>query len=102
MSDHTTADDASRYRPADELEAARKLEPLLRFRAYLGNEQNWSEADDEALYTACRGEIDRAIQAYRDFPEQKPGEFFDHMYAAPTADLEAQKKEWLTEVKRHG
>ena len=49
-----------------------------------------------------REEVERAKQAYRDFPEQKAGEFFDHMFAAPTADLETQKKEWLNGVKRHG
>ena len=102
LGDHTTADDASRYRPPEELEAARNLEPLVRFKAYLGSAQDWGETDDEALRADCRGEIERAIQAYRDFPEQKPGEFFDHMFATPTADLQAQKKEWLTGVKRHG
>ncbi len=102
LGDHTTADDASRYRPQEELEAARQLEPLVRFRAYLQAAQDWSDEDDEALYAACREEVGRAVRAYRDFPEQAPGEFFDYMFATPTADLEMQKKEWLTEVKRHG
>src|SRR5690606_19359475 len=35
LSDHTTADDASRYRPKDEVEAARRVEPLIRLRKYL-------------------------------------------------------------------
>jgi pyruvate dehydrogenase E1 component alpha subunit len=102
LGDHTTADDASRYRPRDELEAARKLEPLLRFKTYLQATREWGEVDDEALYASCREEVGRAVQAYRDFPGQQPGEFFDYIFAAPTADLEMQKNEWLTEVKRHG
>src|SRR5690606_38748817 len=40
LSDHTTADDASRYRPAEELEAAWKVEPLVRTRRYL-TERGW-------------------------------------------------------------
>src|SRR5207244_3802018 len=35
LSDHTTADDATRYRPAGELEAAWQREPLTRLRALL-------------------------------------------------------------------
>jgi pyruvate dehydrogenase E1 component alpha subunit len=102
LGDHTTADDASRYRPQAELDAARELEPLIRFRAYLQNEQDWSEADDKAVYAQCREQVEHAIEAYRSFPEQPPGEFFDYVFANPSADLRRQKQEWLDEEKHHG
>lgn len=102
LCDHTTADDASRYRPQQELDAARKLEPLIRFKAYLQKEQQWSDADDEGIYTDCNEQIKKAIEAYQAFPEQPPGEFFDYMFAKRTAELEQQKQEWLAGVKRHG
>src|SRR5439155_145473 len=35
LADHTTADDARRYRPAEEHEAAMRRDPLVRTRAYL-------------------------------------------------------------------
>ncbi|MEZ5534497.1 MAG: pyruvate dehydrogenase (acetyl-transferring) E1 component subunit alpha [Thiolinea sp.] len=102
LGDHTTADDASRYRPADELEAARTLEPLVRFKAYLQNSQQWTEADDEELYAGCDREIAQAVDTYRNYPEQPPGEFFDYMFATPVTDLQQQKQRWLEERKRHG
>ncbi len=102
LGDHTTADDASRYRPKDELDAARRLEPLVRMKSYLAREHDWSDADDDALRADCAAEIKRAIEAYQAFPDQEPGEFFDYMFAQRTADLDAQKQEWLTERKRHG
>ncbi len=102
LGDHTTADDASRYRPEEELEAARRVEPLVRFRTLLAREHDWSESDDDALRAECAAEIKRAIEAYQAFPDQPPGEFFDYMFAQRTADLEQQKQEWLTERKRHG
>ncbi len=102
LGDHTTADDASRYRSRDELEAARKVEPLVRFKTYLQREQDWSDADDDALRESCNEKIAAAIEAYRNLPAQPPGEFFDYMFAQPTGDLERQKREWQLEEKRHG
>ena len=102
LGDHTTADDASRYRPQHELDAARELEPMIRFKAYLQKDHQWTDAEDESIYAHCKERVKKAIEAYQAFPEQPPGEFFDYMFVRPTADLEQQKQEWLTGVKRHG
>src|SRR5271170_7719893 len=44
LSDHTTADDASRYRPAQEVKDAWALEPLIRIRKFLVNAGVWDAA----------------------------------------------------------
>ena len=102
LGDHTTADDASRYRDQQEYEAAKKLEPLIRFKAYLQNQLDWSDSEDETIYAHCNGQVKKAIEAYKAFPAQRPGEFFDFMFARPTTDLQKQKQEWQDEQKRHG
>ena len=102
LGDHTTADDASRYRPQQELDKARELEPLIRFKLFLQQQFDWRDDEDEALYQSCRAQARQAIENYQAFPAQRPGEFFDYMFAERTADLEAQKREWLDEKKRHG
>jgi 2-oxoisovalerate dehydrogenase E1 component alpha subunit len=102
LCDHTTADDASRYRDQEEYEQARALEPLIRFKAYLQSDHQWSDAEDEALYGDCDSQVKKAVTAYQASTDQKAGEFFDHMFAKPTHNLEKQRKEWLAEVKRHG
>ena len=102
LCDHTTADDASRYRDQKEFDEARKLEPLIRFKAFLQSEYQWSDLEDKALYLDCNTQVNKSIEAYRATPDQAPGEFFDYVFAKPTADLKKQKKEWLAEVKRHG
>jgi len=68
----------------------------------LQKEHQWSDAEDEDVYKRCDEQVKRAVEAYHAIPEQPPGEFFDYMFARPTADLEQQKQEWLAEVKRHG
>src|ERR1700728_221759 len=43
LSDHTTSDDATRYRSAEEVEAAQRLEPIARTRAFLESRGLWDE-----------------------------------------------------------
>ena len=102
LCDHTTADDASRYRPADELEAARELEPVGRFRRFLERDWQWSADDDAALVAECAAAVEAAVETYQAFPEQPAGEFFDYLFEKPTVDLERQKQELLKEIRRHG
>jgi pyruvate dehydrogenase E1 component alpha subunit len=102
LCDHTTADDASRYRDQEEYEQARAIEPLIRFKAYLQSDHQWSDAEDEALYSDCDSQVKKAITAYQAMADQEAGEFFDYVFEKPTYNLEKQRKEWLAEVKRHG
>src|SRR6202789_3839539 len=53
LSDHTTADDASRYRPEAQVKEAWGLEPLLRIREYLTKSGAWSAAQEESLQREC-------------------------------------------------
>lgn len=101
LGDHTTADDASRYRDQQQLEDARRLEPLIRFKQWLQAEQNWSDEEEQALYANCDKQVKSAIEIYNSMPHQSPGEFFDHMYAEPTFELKQQKAEFLGEKQGH-
>jgi 2-oxoisovalerate dehydrogenase E1 component alpha subunit len=49
---HSTADDATRYRPAEEVEQWRALDPLERYRSWLAS----SEAADQEFFQAVDGE----------------------------------------------
>ncbi len=102
LCDHTTADDASRYRDAQELDQARALEPLVRFKQLLQNEYQWSDADDKALYDDCDQQVKKATDVYLATPDQAPGEFFDYMFAELTTNLARQKKAWFDAEKRRG
>jgi pyruvate dehydrogenase E1 component alpha subunit len=102
LCDHTTADDASRYRDQQELDEARELEPLIRFKRLLQNDYQWSDADDKALYDDADAQVKKAIEVYQSTSNQPPGEFFDYMFAEPTNALNLQKKAFLDEAKRRG
>lgn len=91
LSDHTTADDASRYRSPDELAAAWKVEPVLRLRTYLIAIGAWDKAREDALLKASNEQVQAAAQAYLDMPPPEPGQMFDHLYAQLPAALARQR-----------
>src|SRR6185437_15748785 len=47
LGDHTTSDDASRYRSRDEVEQAWRREPIARLRAFLTARGVWSDSAEE-------------------------------------------------------
>jgi pyruvate dehydrogenase E1 component alpha subunit len=81
LSDHTTSDDASRYRPAGEVDAARKLEPLLRTRAFLEQRGLWNEAAEQQLRAECSAAVEDAVRQYMATPRQSSDSMFEHVYA---------------------
>jgi len=91
LSDHTTADDATRYRSPDELAEAWKAEPLSRLRAYLTSCGAWDKAREDALLKECNEQVQAAAQAYLDTPAVGPECMFDHLYARLPAALEKQR-----------
>jgi pyruvate dehydrogenase E1 component alpha subunit len=97
LGDHTTSDDASRYRPAEEVEQARAREPLLRLRRLLEARGWWDETRERAWRATCSAEIDSAVQAYLATPRQDVAAMFEHVYAEPPATLRAQ----LEDARRH-
>ena len=91
LSDHTTADDASRYRSPDELAEAWKLEPILRLRAYLMAGGAWDKAKEDALLRECNEQVQAAAQAYLDTPPPTAEQMFDHLYAQLPAAFARQR-----------
>jgi len=91
LSDHTTADDASRYRNADELAEAWKLEPMLRLRTYLMENGAWDKAREDQLLRESNEQVQAAAQAYLDTPHPAKEQMFDHLYATLPAALQKQR-----------
>jgi pyruvate dehydrogenase E1 component alpha subunit len=97
LSDHTTADDASRYRSPDELAEAWKREPVLRLRSYLAAAGAWDKAKEDALLRECNEQVQAAAQAYLDTPPPSADQMFDRLYAQLPAALQKQRAAALGE-----
>ena len=92
LSDHTTADDASRYRGADELHAAWQQEPLLRARKYLTQLGAWSDAQEEALRAECAREVEAAVDTYASAGRPHTDAMFDNLFQNPPKSVREQRE----------
>ena len=102
LSDHTTADDARRYRDDDQVQAAWKEEPLLRLRTWLTAQGVWSEAEEAAWKAECERLIAIEVDAYLATPAPPVEAMFDYLYADPPPELLAQRAEVMAREQRHG
>ena len=92
LCDHTTADDASRYRDDADVTRHWPVEPLLRLRNFLANSGHWDKSKEDALLHACNAAVEQAAADYLATPPQSPSANFDFVYAATPADLVEQRK----------
>ena len=83
---HTTADDASRYRPDGEAEEWRRRDPLERVRLYLTAMDAWDEASQQEVEAAASDAIDRAIEEAEALPPLSPEELREGMFSPPDDD----------------
>ena len=93
LGDHTTVDDASRYRNDAEVSARWKEEPILRLRQYLTERGHWTKEDEDRLLQEASADVEAAAEAYLATPPRKPESIFDHLYAELPSQLAAQRAE---------
>ena len=92
LGDHTTADDASRYRAGSEVSARWAEEPIARLRNHLVAQSLWGKADEEQLLAEITLTIERAAEAYLAIAPQGPDAMFDFMYQNLPKDLAEQRQ----------
>jgi 2-oxoisovalerate dehydrogenase E1 component alpha subunit len=93
LGDHTTADDASRYRSVEEVKERWKEEPIARLRAYLVSHMSWSKEDEETIASECDQCVDAAIERYLATTPRRPESMFDHLYARLPGVYAGQRQE---------
>ena len=92
MGDHTTADDASRYRSSEEVKEWEKKDPILRLQQYMKNKNWWTQSYGDQVNQNSQSRILEAVKEYEESPPVDPGEIFDYVFEKPTPDLAEQKK----------
>lgn len=92
LGDHTTADDARRYRSDIELKSAEEIEPMIRLRTWLTNNNLWDKDKEEAAVIDAKARVQIEVKAYLETPPQSVDDFFDYVYETCPDDLTAQKE----------
>lgn len=91
LGDHTTADDATRYRDAEMVSAQWRFEPILRLRNYLAKQGIWNEAQEQQLMRESAEAVNQAVTDYLAFAPPPVEQMFDCLYAALPEALREQR-----------
>jgi len=81
LCDHTTADDASRYRNAEELEHAWQWEPINRLETYLRAQDLWSDAKHQDMQRELAQIMEAALDRWESRAPEPATAIFDHLHA---------------------
>ena len=99
IADHTTADDAARYRTQKEVDAWKKKDPVLRFQKYLQSVNIWDASYETKVLSKCKNQVEEAVKDMESTPAPSVEDMFTYVYAEMTAELEEQK-DYIVEMKR--
>ena len=81
LTPHSSDDNDRTYRSADELQAMREHDPIVRFAAYLKAEEILSDADDQAIRARVQQQVDEATAFAEAAPQADPSTLSEHVYA---------------------
>jgi len=95
MGDHTTADDATRYRAPEALVEWGKKDPIDRLKIYLMNSRDWTEENDKKIIEQCTREVDDAVKEYEAVEPADPADMFKYIYK----EMPWHLKEAIEEVR---
>lgn len=102
LGDHTTADDASRYRDPAVVEQQWTNEPIRRLRSHLLRLGIWGQEQEEQLIKECTAAINDAVDAYLAIPPPTAAAMFDYLHAELPAALREQRATALHFAPREG
>ena len=92
LGDHTTADDARRYRDPEELEAWKNRDPILRVRKYLERKDLWNPEKQAKLEERAKAITVEVVKAAEGIAKPTTDDIFDHTFAELPKELELQKR----------
>jgi len=100
LHDHTTADDARRYRDEAEVNAAWERCPIKRLGAWLRSQDLWNDAEEEKLLAEAAAQVDAEVQAFLTQAPAAPEAMFAHLYAELPQTLRWQRDEVAAAVPK--
>lgn len=97
---HTTADDPTKYRDQEAVDANRdKLDPLLRLERFMKGNGYWNPEWAQKNLAAIEEEIEEAVKQMEAFPEPDVADMFDHVFEKLPWPIAEQKEKYLQSIR---
>jgi pyruvate dehydrogenase E1 component alpha subunit len=100
MQGHSSSDDPTRYRSAEEVAAWARRDPLARFATYLQQRGIWDDAKDAALVEEINAEISAAIAAAEATPPPPTESLVTEVFAEVPWHLRAEYEALQESLRR--
>jgi pyruvate dehydrogenase E1 component alpha subunit len=95
LCDHSTSDEAKRYRTEQEFNSWMKKEPIVRLEKYMRNKKLLDEKYKQEVAKKASEQVEKEVKIYENIPAPKPEEMLRYVYSELTPNL----KEQLYELK---
>jgi len=95
MGDHTTSDDAARYRGSEQVLEWQRKDPIERFRLYLTHKGLWTDVEENDVQEKSAAFVEKAVEKAEAIPPASLEDLFAFTYATMPPGL----SEELAELK---
>jgi len=92
LGDHTTSDDAAKYRKESEVKKWELKDPLLRLKRYMIKNKIFSSKYEKEVRARAEKRIEQAVKKAELIKRIEPEEIFNYMYKTLTPNLEEQQR----------
>lgn len=96
LADHTTADDARRYRSKDELEKYQQLDPMIRTRKYLESKGVWNAELQKKQEERAKVIVQEVTQYSLNYEAPKLDDIFDFVFEETPDEILRQREHRAT------
>jgi len=94
MSHHTTADDATRYRKEEEVEAWKLKDPILRLKLFMEKKRMWTEQYQKEVEDKSKTIVDNAVITAESISPSQPGDILAYTFETLTSRQSNQMKDF--------
>ena len=93
MCDHSTSDDASKYRTKEEMEEWTKKEPIDRLEKYMRKKNLLNDAYKENVLNKSKDIVEKAVAEFEKLPAPDPKDIFKYVFAEMTLHQKEEMEE---------
>ena len=94
LADHSTSDDAKKYRPEKEVQEWAKKDPILRLEKYMRSKKLLDDKYKEETAKKAKEKVEKEVEIYENTPAPDPKDMFTYTYAELTDNLKEQLKDF--------
>jgi pyruvate dehydrogenase E1 component alpha subunit len=92
--DHSTSDDAKKYRSDKEVQEWAKKDPITRLEKYMKENKLLDDKSRKEIITMAKEKVEKEVKIYENLPAPTPKDIFDNTYKEYTPDLQEEIKDF--------